>query len=131
MAALAGLPLVLETAIRLRAVPHSELAEFRRGWAGVQTLLIANPTITASTVVTTMDFLSEALPEVLKVQPRGVTRSIHGEGTYLHTEFARDLGGLLGFTQANGKMRRPRCAPRSSLSRPSSLRMRIEDLDFA
>ena len=30
IAALAGLPLLLETACRLRAVPHSELAEFRR-----------------------------------------------------------------------------------------------------
>ena len=34
VAALAGFPLLMETACRLRAVPQSELAEFRRGWAG-------------------------------------------------------------------------------------------------
>ena len=41
--ALAGLPLLLETACRLRAIPHTELAEFRRGWAGVQALVAVHP----------------------------------------------------------------------------------------
>ncbi len=94
--ALAGLPLLLETACRLRAVPHSELAEFRRGWAGVQALLSVNPSVTPSTIVTSMEFLEQAIPELWKIQPRGVYRKIYTDGRYLHHDFARNLGGALG-----------------------------------
>ena len=75
VAALAGFPLLMETACRLRAVPQSELAEFRRGWAGVQALLIANPAVSPSTVLTTIRFVGDALPEMWRVQPRGLPRS--------------------------------------------------------
>jgi hypothetical protein len=43
ISALAGMPLLLETACRLRAVPQSELAEFRRAWAGVQAPFSGQP----------------------------------------------------------------------------------------
>ena len=93
MSARAGKPLLLETACRLRAVPQSELAEFRRGWAGVQALLSVNPSVSPSPLASSLDFLGQAVPEIWKVQPRGVYRKIFTDGRYLHDEFARDLGG--------------------------------------
>ena len=43
-----GLPLLLEMACRLRPVPPEEIAEFRRGWAGVHALLSVNPAVSAT-----------------------------------------------------------------------------------
>ena len=90
---MSALPLLLETACRLRAVPHSELAEFRRGWAGIQALLAVNPSIAPSANVTSIEFLGLAVPEIWKVQPLGIYRKIYTDGRYLHDEFARELGG--------------------------------------
>ena len=93
---MSALPLLLETACRLGAVTHSELAEFRRGWAGIQAILAVNPSIAPSAVVTSIDFLGLAVPEIWRVQPRGIYRKIYTDGRYLHDEFARDLGGAIG-----------------------------------
>ena len=106
ISALAGKPLLLETACRLRAVPQSELAEFRRGWAGVQALLSVNPSVSPSPLVSSLDFLGQAVPEIWKVQPRGVYRKIFTDGRYLHDEFARDLGGSLEPTRRSGRQRK-------------------------
>ena len=94
--ALAGFPLLLETACRLRAIPHSELAEFRRGWAGVQALVAVNPSVMPSPHLTDIEFLGKALPEIYRVQPRGVLRKVVIEGRYIHERFAQALGGAAG-----------------------------------
>ena len=94
--ALAGFPLLLETACRLRATPHTELAEFRRGWAGVQALVVVNPSVMPSPHFTDIEFLGQAFPEIYRVQPRGVLRKVIIEGRYIHERFAHALGGALG-----------------------------------
>ena len=96
MVALAGFPLLLETACRLRATPHTELAEFRRGWAGVQALVVVNPSVMPSPHFTDIVFLGRAFPEIYRVQPRGVLRKVIIEGRYIHERFAHALGGALG-----------------------------------
>ena len=108
--ALAGLPLLLETACRLRAIPQTELSEFRRGWAGVQALVAVNPSILPSPQYTDMEFLGAALPEIYRVQPRGVLRKVIIEGRCIHEAFAKIWvwGEPLGPTRVRGGMKRSR-----------------------
>mgnify|MGYP003309670537 CR=1 FL=1 len=92
--AAAGSPFLLEQACRLRAVTQEEMAEFRRSWAGVQALVSVNPSITPTE--TASDFLVASLPELTRLQPRGVHREVVVTSDYMYTPFAQDLGALIG-----------------------------------
>ena len=96
VAALMGLPLVVEAACRARIVADRELGDIRRAWAGVEWIVCVDPLVLPQR--SNIDELLDAIPEVSQLQPRGILRSVvvtpRFEST--HGRFAKELAAALG-----------------------------------
>jgi hypothetical protein len=90
---LAAVPLVLESACRARIVTPEEMRTFREGWSRVRALVAINPEIMPQG--SSFEMVTQALPELLKVQPSGVYREVVVTKQCVNRVFVRDFGGLI------------------------------------
>lgn len=74
VAALAFMPLVLESACRARVVTPYEMRNYRVSWARVKALVAVNPCLTV--LQNEIQLVRQAVPELCKQQPTGVYREV-------------------------------------------------------
>ena len=86
---LAAVPLVLESACRARIVTPEEMRTFREGWSRVRALVAINPQIMPQG--SSLEMVTQALPELLKVQPSGVYREVVVTKLCINRAFVRDF----------------------------------------
>ena len=86
-------PFVLEAACRSRVDPMEATRGYREGWANVRAIVLVKPLIMPQR--TLLDDVKQALPEVERLQPAGMPCDIVISKGYLHSAFAKSLGGVL------------------------------------
>ena len=74
IAALASMPLLIEQACRYRVVGMEEMARYRISWAKVLALIAINPEVMPQK--SDIEHVKQAVPEILRTQPRGVYLSL-------------------------------------------------------
>jgi hypothetical protein len=66
---------------------------FRERWSRVRALVAINPQVTPQG--SGLEMVTQALPEMLKVQPSGVYREVIVTKQCMNRAFVRDFGGLI------------------------------------
>ena len=96
IAALLGLPLVVEAACRARITTDRELLDIRRSWAGVSGALAYDPVMLPQR--SEWEEIVLAVPEIAMIQPRGFRRLVIASEGYSRTKgaFARALAAAIG-----------------------------------
>ena len=91
--ALASLPLLMEQACRYRVVTPDEMKRYRTAWSRVIGLIAVDPEVAKQR--SDIEMLKRSLPEVVKVQPRGIYREVVLTPECTDERFAKDLAGLV------------------------------------
>ena len=113
LVALASMPLLVEQACRYRVVAPDEMGRYRATWSKVVGLVSVDPDVVRQR--SDLEMLKKALPEISKVQPRGLYREVIVTASCYEPRFARDVGGLVaapaGQGLREGALRRALCVP--------------------
>ena len=111
--ALASMPLLVEQACRYRVVTPEEMGRYRVTWSKIVGLISVDPEVVRQR--SDLEMLRRALPEISKVQPRGLYREVIVTASCYEPRFARDVGGLVAAPAEQGlrkdAFRRVLCVP--------------------
>jgi len=102
IALLAGLPLVLEKACRMRATTQDTTKDYRRAWARIRAIVAFDPSLQLSGLGA--DSVHVAVPEISKPQPTKMPKFLVVSPKFHQKDFAAELGLLLRASTDRGKL---------------------------
>ena len=106
-------PLLVEQACRYGVVTPEEMGRYRVTWSKIVGLISVDPEVVRQR--SDLEMLKRALPEISKVQPRGLYREVIVTASCYEPRFARDIGGLVVAPAEQGlrkdALRRALCVP--------------------